>query len=90
MALMVKYIAKSPAKNISSLESHTMVPTDTMFGRFTWTGAALCTAVAVATGVIMATRRLVWVLDPRQVGRGTSHGAAVGSIGARGRLLRRG
>lgn len=33
-----KYIAKSPAKNISSLDSHTMVPTLTMFGRFTeWT-----------------------------------------------------
>ena len=30
---IVKYIAKSPAKNISSLESHTMVPTETMLGR---------------------------------------------------------
>ncbi len=30
----VKYIANSPAKNISSLESHTMVPTLTMLGRF--------------------------------------------------------
>ena len=30
----VKYIANSPAKNISSLESHTMVPTLTIFGRF--------------------------------------------------------
>ncbi|GAB3555094.1 hypothetical protein GCM10027404_30970 [Arthrobacter tumbae] len=30
----VKYMAKSPAKNISSLESHTTVPTETMFGRF--------------------------------------------------------
>jgi hypothetical protein len=29
----VKYIAKSPAKNMSSLESQTMVPTLTMFGR---------------------------------------------------------
>jgi hypothetical protein len=28
----VKYIANKPAKNISSLESHTMVPTLTMFG----------------------------------------------------------
>ena len=28
----VKYIANRPAKNISSLESHTMVPTLTMFG----------------------------------------------------------
>ncbi|GAA4925609.1 hypothetical protein GCM10025790_23910 [Nesterenkonia rhizosphaerae] len=30
----MKNIANSPAKNISSLVSHTMVPTDTMFGRF--------------------------------------------------------
>jgi hypothetical protein len=28
----VKYIAKSAAKNISSLESHTIVPTATTFG----------------------------------------------------------
>src|SRR5690349_11469015 len=33
-ARAVKYIANSPAKNISSLESHTMVPTLTMLGRF--------------------------------------------------------
>ena len=32
---IVKYIANSPAKNISSLDSHTMVPTDAMFGRLT-------------------------------------------------------
>src|SRR3954466_1969624 len=29
----VKYMANSPAKNISSLDSHTMVPTLTMLGR---------------------------------------------------------
>src|SRR3954471_10333620 len=29
----VKYMANRPAKNISSLDSHTMVPTLTMFGR---------------------------------------------------------
>jgi len=34
-ARCVKYIAKRPAKNMSSLESHTMVPTETMFGRLT-------------------------------------------------------
>jgi hypothetical protein len=28
-----KYIANSPAKNINSLDSHTMVPTLTMLGR---------------------------------------------------------
>jgi hypothetical protein len=30
----VKYIAKRAAKNINSLESQTMVPTATIFGRF--------------------------------------------------------
>ncbi|GAB3246017.1 hypothetical protein GCM10027562_03090 [Arthrobacter pigmenti] len=30
----VKYMANRPAKNMSSLESHTTVPTETMFGRF--------------------------------------------------------
>ena len=34
-ARAVKYIANGPAKNINSLESHTMVPAAlTMFGRF--------------------------------------------------------
>src|SRR3954465_8909166 len=32
-ACAVKYMAKSPAKNISSLASQTIVPTLTMFGR---------------------------------------------------------
>ena len=32
-ARIVKYIANRPAKNISSLESQTIVPTLTMFGR---------------------------------------------------------
>jgi hypothetical protein len=47
-------MAKSPAKNISSLASHTMVPTDTGFGRFTltWT-EVLEAAVAVDTLPIM-------------------------------------
>ncbi|GAB2906077.1 hypothetical protein GCM10027047_00300 [Rhodococcus aerolatus] len=37
-ARATKYMANSPAKNISSLDSHTMVPTDTMFGLFSeWT-----------------------------------------------------
>jgi hypothetical protein len=33
LARTVKYIANSPAKNISSLDSHTIVPTLTRFGR---------------------------------------------------------
>ncbi|GIG40025.1 hypothetical protein Cph01nite_17870 [Cellulomonas phragmiteti] len=36
-ARTVKYMANSPAKNMSSLASHTIVPTDTGFGRFTVT-----------------------------------------------------
>jgi hypothetical protein len=32
-ARAVKYMANSPAKNMSSLDSHTIVPTLTMFGR---------------------------------------------------------
>lgn len=32
----VKYIANRPAKNISSLASQTIVPTDTGFGLSTW------------------------------------------------------
>ena len=34
-ARVVKYIAKSAAKNINSDESQTMVPTATIFGRLT-------------------------------------------------------
>jgi hypothetical protein len=36
----VKYIAKSAAKNINSLESQTMVPTATMLGRLSRAGWA--------------------------------------------------
>src|SRR5689334_11086207 len=51
---IVKYDAKSAAKNISSLESHTMVPTETMLGR----SACPCRrevgiAVVVATGALL-------------------------------------
>ena len=61
---IVKYIANRPAKNISSLASHTMVPTATMLGRVTgpWPGMGPeeglglldLTADAVATGAIIA------------------------------------
>jgi hypothetical protein len=60
---MVKYMANSPAKNISSLESHTIVPTETMLGRETgpWPGIVPAeregpevTADAVATVAIIA------------------------------------
>ncbi|CPU64288.1 Uncharacterised protein [Mycobacteroides abscessus] len=36
-ARTVKYMAKRPAKNMSSLASHTIVPTETGFGRLTLT-----------------------------------------------------
>ena len=36
MLRIVKYAANNAAKNISSLESHTMVPTVTMDGRPSW------------------------------------------------------
>src|SRR5690554_6902455 len=46
----VKYIANRPAKNISSLASQTIVPTETGFGRLTlMCGRVLGAAVAVDT-----------------------------------------
>jgi hypothetical protein len=51
---IVKYIANSAAKNISSEESQTIVPTLTMFGRLTAPCAdGLSTAVAVATRTLL-------------------------------------
>ena len=48
-------MAKSAAKNMSSLASHTIVPTETGFGRFTLTWVAVRgAAVAVDTSAIMA------------------------------------
>jgi hypothetical protein len=41
----VKYIAKSAAKNINSLDSQTMVPIDTIFGRSAWLGTLMAEAV---------------------------------------------
>jgi hypothetical protein len=62
----VKYIAKSAAKNISSLESHTIVPTDTMLGRL----AGAC-AGAVSITDAVATRRIV--AGPGAFGLPTPH-----------------
>ncbi len=47
---MEKYIANKPAKNISSLESHTIVPTLTMFGRVSEWIRLLSMAGAAVTG----------------------------------------
>src|SRR6476646_7968524 len=47
-------MANSPAKNISSLDSHTMVPTEAMLGRLTGACAAEdWTADAVATAALL-------------------------------------
>src|SRR5690606_15582535 len=48
-AFTVKNIAKSPAKNISSLESQTIVPTLTMLGRFSECTRWLIVGAAVVT-----------------------------------------
>jgi hypothetical protein len=48
-----KYIAKSAAKNISSLESHTMVPTDTILGRSTWLGTLTADAVVTLESLVV-------------------------------------
>ncbi|GEA80652.1 hypothetical protein CUD01_10960 [Cellulomonas uda] len=63
-------MAKSPAKNMSSLASHTIVPTETGFGRLTLTwGAERGAAVAVDTLAIMADAASAWVIGPRRGGR---------------------
>ena len=60
IARIVKYMANSAEKNISSDESQTIVPTLTMFGRLTPTevGVVSTAAVAVATGGIVSVRAL--------------------------------
>src|SRR6478735_7337987 len=64
-ARRVKYIAKRPAKNMSSLASQTIVPTDTGFGRLTLTwGAVRGAAVAVDTIAIMAEDTPAWDVRP--------------------------
>ncbi|GEN78680.1 hypothetical protein AFE02nite_04140 [Actinotalea fermentans] len=57
-ARVVKYIANSPAKNMSSLASQTMVPTDTGFGRFTLRWGRAVTAVVVDTPPLWLTMGL--------------------------------
>jgi hypothetical protein len=50
VARRVKYMAKRPAKNISSLDSQTTVPTETRLGRFSVGCAGVLGAwVAVVT-----------------------------------------
>src|SRR5947209_20126534 len=51
-ARAVKYMAKSPAKNISSLASQTIVPTLTLFGRVR-EGTREVSKVLLATGAVV-------------------------------------
>src|SRR4051794_11369943 len=78
----VKYMAKSPAKNMSSLANQTMVPTDTGLGRFTLTwGLVRGAAVAVDTIAIMADDDPAWDVGPSvwpQVNVTPSRSAATG------------
>src|SRR5437879_10413776 len=53
---MVKYIANSAAKNISSEDSQTIVPTLTRFGRLAGDRGGVCVADAVATGSLLRHR----------------------------------
>src|ERR1051325_10022486 len=53
---MAKYMANNAAKNMSSLESHTIVPTLTMFGRVSEWILLLSMAEAAVTRLIIAPR----------------------------------
>jgi CheY-like chemotaxis protein len=53
---MVKYIANSAAKNMSSEDSQTMVPTLTRFGRLVGDRGGIFVADAVATGSLLRHR----------------------------------
>src|SRR3954470_7525854 len=67
----VKYIANSAAKNISSLESPTIVPTLTTFGRIREPcDGTLSKAVAVATAHILSGAGPRAGATPREIGRG--------------------
>src|SRR5262249_37837476 len=71
---MVKYIANSAAKNMSSDDSQTMVPTLTRFGRLVGDRGGVCVADAVATRVIITTSRRRASRDPPCRGLGTPAG----------------
>src|SRR5690349_24487008 len=66
-ARAVKYMANSPAKNISSLESQMIVPTLTMFGR-----VRECTLEV--SKVLLATGAVVTGSSWHRVGAGTTAG----------------
>src|SRR5215210_5900617 len=83
-ARIVKYIANSPAKNMSSLESQTIVPTEAMFGRLTTACVGpVSTADAVATGSSMAPTLPGGRATPRRVRRGQDGSARRRAVGSR-------
>src|SRR5437667_8635057 len=61
---MVKYIANNAAKNMSSEDSHTMVPTLTRFGLLAGERGGVFVADAVATKAIITTPRRRAPPDP--------------------------
>src|SRR5580692_11752241 len=61
---IVKYIANSAAKNISSLDNQMMVPTLTRFGRLAGVRGTGSVTDAVATKVIITTPRRGCAADP--------------------------
>ncbi len=61
---MVKYIANNAAKNMSSEDSHTIVPTLTKFGLLAGERGGVFVADAVATKAIITTPRRRAPPDP--------------------------
>src|SRR5258705_13107197 len=61
---IVKYIANSAAKNMSSLDNQMMVPTLTRFGRLAGVRGTGSGTDAVATKVIITTPRRGCAADP--------------------------
>src|ERR1700755_1129380 len=61
---IVKYIANSAAKNMSSLDNQMMVPTLTRFGRLAGVRGTGSVTDAVATRVIITTPRRGCAADP--------------------------
>src|SRR5215469_13958275 len=62
---IVKYIANSAAKNMSSLDNQMMVPTLTRFGLLAGVRGTASVTDAVATKVIITTPRRGSAADPR-------------------------
>src|SRR4051794_10368879 len=74
---IVKYMANSAEKNISSLDSQTMVPTLTTFGLVNEPcDGTFSRAVAEATAVILAARSRQRLHDPRPARRAAGGGAS--------------